>query len=213
MGTTPITSEHLFFIDIETTGLKSYNNIWEIACIAPDGEIFREAWVTDLQYAHPRALIINRYLDRYAAGDLYEGGGDWFDRQIDVLEAFVDFLEKYESPRIMAGSGVHFDKRFLVDSEERIDKLFSHRILDVPTFVAAITDGYASGGLDGACKAVGVNKDKDVDHDALYDAWITRVVYEKAVALRGTTTLSDNWRFYNTYEEALEQNKRLFTND
>lgn len=182
------TSQHVAYVDIETTGLDAdLHEIWEVGLIVDEVE---HHWflLCDPGHADPRALEIGRFYERYPYhwdGPAGEGAED--------LVGTVQFAEEFAAltrDRHLVGAVVSFD-------EERLRRLLKvsggcpawhYHIIDVE----ALAVGYLSGhGMKGTwtlpwnskelSRAVGVAPELFDAHTALGDARWAKALYEAIV--------------------------------
>lgn len=167
------------FVDTETLGLDpDYNPIWEVALITPDGqehEWFLRVSPRDVALAHPKALEIGRFDERYDNGKATDHG--------PFCHRFRDLTAGCH----LAGAVVSFD-------EERLRRLFwrngygvewHYHLIDVE----ALAVGYLAGVEFGArmappwkseelSRAVNVDPEDFDRHTALGDARWAKAIYE-----------------------------------
>ena len=134
-------STKLAFVDTETTGLDPFlHDVWEVAVIVREGGHdtehtfrLRPACFAD---ADPKALEINRYMERVTAP-----GWKWDDRQPAARQ-----LYRLLDGAVMVGSNPAFDAEFLAHffgSYFEKPKPWHYRTIDVATLAAGRQYGLA----------------------------------------------------------------------
>jgi len=136
------------WIDLETTGLD-YNkcSICEIAAIITDESLKEEAVFTrvvDSREAFWQAYPLTMHMDNGLLADM---GSDkakpWGMVGTEFYKFLMDNAEEDDEGKLkrfyLAGSSVHFDRRFLdVHWSFDLERHFSHRMLDVSAIKLAI---------------------------------------------------------------------------
>jgi hypothetical protein len=180
------------FLDTETLGLDpDFNPVWEVGLILPSGEeVEFQIQVTDrdISLAHPKALEISGFHDRYnaraAVHPAYAASRLWL---------------YIESGTHIVGAVPSFD-------EERLRRLMWHHgrsprwhyhLIDVEALAAGFVAGSSSqGGFDHIEEPpwdseylsglVGVNPDQFARHTALGDARWARAIYRAVMGKPST---------------------------
>lgn len=127
----------LWWIDIETTGLNErVDQILEIALSsAAFDEPFNatERYHAIVRYREPVQSKVDQYVR-----DMHTKNGLWSacaSSELSVPRAISEIIEIVQSTsstdNILAGSSVHFDRRFLENASTRFAPLFSHQHYDV----------------------------------------------------------------------------------
>lgn len=172
------------FVDTETLGLDAdVHPVWEIGLILPDGvEYTWQVKVTDreLSLAHPRALEIGRFAERYNKTD-EPRPRSWIARSL---------VEIIEPGLHLAGAVVSFD-------EERLRRLlwaegytppWHYHLVDVEALGAGalgIPPPWSSAELS---MGLGVDPDAFERHTALGDARWAKALYVAALSGRRRET-------------------------
>jgi len=134
-----------FFLDLETTGLDAATcHILEVAAVITDHKLnILEEYTTPI-WAPPSTL---QAMDDWCKTTHKNSG-----LLVDVAETSVTLAEAeltlqklkrkhfpVEKPAI-SGSSVHFDKRFIDQHMPTFSKELSHRIIDVSSFMGALSN-------------------------------------------------------------------------
>jgi DNA polymerase III subunit epsilon len=173
-----VTDRHLVVADVETSGLRAWDVVVEVAWHDMDtGEHGRfvpahdVAWV--LAFGDPRALEINGYVDRLAGAP-----------QDDGTE--VARLRTALTGNSLAGSNPAFDARHLT----RLlgDTPWHHRLVDLASYAAGALriDPRNAPGLARARDLLGV--DLVPDHTAAGDVAVTVACFRAVEALQSLAT-------------------------
>lgn len=177
------------FIDTETLGLDAdVHPIWEVALIDPDGQ--ERTWqvrVTprDIDLAHPIALEIGRFAERYDETDA-----------VDPMLFCIEFEDLTRGCHL-AGAVVSFD-------EERLRRMFwregikvgwHYHLIDVEALAVGWLRGYTDGQeerdepyplpwkSDNLSREIGVEPPSEEErHTALGDARWAKRIYEKVMS-------------------------------
>lgn len=136
-----------FFIDLETTGLDSREcKILEVAAIITDNklniieEYSAPIKVPDAALAAMDDWCRTTHTQSRLLEDIKDVGID-----LDEAEKALQRMKRKHFPVTkpsIAGSSVHFDKRFIDDHMKAFSKELSHRIIDVSTFMGALDNYY-----------------------------------------------------------------------
>lgn len=135
-----------FFVDLETTGLDSREcKILEVAAVVTDNklniieEYSAPVKAPDAAIAAMDDWCRTTHTQSRLLEDIKDAGVD-----LEEVERALQKLKRkhfpVEKPAI-AGSSVHFDKRFIDEHMKTFSKELSHRIIDVSTFMGAL-DNY-----------------------------------------------------------------------
>lgn len=136
-----------FFVDLETTGLDSRDcKILEVAAVITDNklnileEISMPIKAPDSAIAAMDDWCRTTHTQSRLLEDIEDAGID-----LDEAERALQQLKRkhfpVEKPAI-AGSSVHFDKRFIDQHMKTFSKELSHRIIDVSSFMGALDNYY-----------------------------------------------------------------------
>lgn len=136
-----------FFVDLETTGLDSREcKILEVAAIVTDNKLnILEEYSTPIKTKKKDLSTMDDWCrTTHTQSRLLE---DIKDAGVDLEEAerTLQRLKRKHFPvnkPSIAGSSVHFDKRFIDDHMKAFSKELSHRIIDVSTFMGALDTYY-----------------------------------------------------------------------
>ena len=164
------------FVDTETLGLDpDINPIWEVGLITPDGgEHVWQLKVTprDLNLAHPIALEIGKFNDRYDP-----------DSACDPTE-FCAIFRSLTKGLHLAGAVVSFD-------EERLRRMFwkhglgpgwHYHLVDVENLAAGKLGAAPPYKSDDLSARIGVDRSLFAEHTALGDARWAKAMYEAVVS-------------------------------
>jgi oligoribonuclease len=131
------------FIDLETTGLDSREcKILEVAAIVTDNklnileEFSAPVNAPDADLAAMDDWCRTTHTQSRLLEDINEAG-----ISLEEAEKALQRLKRKYFPvtkPAIAGSSVHFDKRFIDDHMRSFSKELSHRIIDVSTFMGAL---------------------------------------------------------------------------
>lgn len=130
-------TDTLIFVDIETTGLEMHKDvILEIGCLAVDGNLDPlDDGLSVVLWTHEEDLEIDPYVREMHTrnGLLAEvESGMWQEEAEDQLLKYVrQFGQDGEIP--MAGSSIHFDRKFLERDMPKFEDWFHYRCVDVST--------------------------------------------------------------------------------
>ena len=139
-------SNKFFFIDLETTGLDSRTcEILEVAVVVTDNKLnILEEWTAPVLPKLPLSNMDEWCKTTHTQSRLLQ---DIEEKGIALEEAQKE-LQKIKrkhwpvnKPPI-AGSSVHFDKRFIDDHMPLLSRELSHRIIDVSSFMGALDNYY-----------------------------------------------------------------------
>lgn len=131
------------FIDLETTGLDPTNDaLLEIACIVTDNKLNElECYTTPISAP---AVALNR-MDTWCTDTHTKSGllRDVRETTVTLKEVELEMTKLLRrhfpvSRPAMAGSSVHFDKRFITEHLPSIASKFHYRIIDVSSFMLAL---------------------------------------------------------------------------
>lgn len=134
-----------FFLDLETTGLDEQTcEIIEVAAIVTDNKL---NIIDELTYpVHPSSPKALKDMDTWCRtthtqsgliADIEAGGITLQDAQRELQK-----LKRKHFPvnkPALGGSSVHFDKRFIDKHMPSFSKELSHRIIDVSSFMGALS--------------------------------------------------------------------------
>lgn len=132
-----------FFVDLETTGLDSRNcKILEVAAIITDNKlnIIEEYSVPVIVFDAEIAAMDNWCRTTHSQSGLLSAVKE-AGIPIDQVEKDLQRLKRKHFPvsrPSLAGSSVHFDKRFIDDHMPAFAKELNHRIIDVSSFMGAL---------------------------------------------------------------------------
>jgi len=128
----------LIWIDLETTGLNAREDkILEIAVVATDGNLAVAQLGPNLVVHHEVSdLVMDEYVrNMHTKNGLLAdlpGGVALEDAERQVLAWVSQFAEPQTVP--MAGSSIHFDRRFIEEHMPTLLEWFHHRVVDVSSF-------------------------------------------------------------------------------
>jgi oligoribonuclease len=133
----------LVWLDIETTGLDPRGDeVLEVGMVVTTVDPFDEvgweaSWIVrPSDWPHVKARMEARPLEMHSANGLIEAldAGEGFELRT-VLERMSQMISVFSRGHeaYLAGSSVHFDKRFLEAHNPDVFKGLSHRIVDVST--------------------------------------------------------------------------------
>jgi oligoribonuclease len=132
-----------FFLDLETTGLDSREClIIEVAAVITDNKlnIIEEFSTPIIAPKHALAAMDDWCRITHSQSRLLQDIED-AGIEIEAAERELQKLKRRHFPvtkPALAGSSVHFDKRFIDDHMKAFSKELSHRIIDVSTFMGAL---------------------------------------------------------------------------
>lgn len=181
-----MTARNVCFIDTETLGLDpDHNPVWEVGLILDGAEREWHIGVTnrELALAHPKALEISRFEERYGKT-----------RAVDSPADFCrDLYNLIPSGCHLAGAVISFD-------EERLRRLlwkhgysprWHYHLIDVEALAAGyLAHGYKHPGdsphrppwnSDELSQCVGVEPDQFDRHTALGDARWAKAIYDRVM--------------------------------
>lgn len=142
-------SEHIVFLDLETTGLEELNDLTlEIAAIVVDSNLEPvKTWSSAIQVEEAALVAALAGKDYVRAmhtrngllAEIADGHGvDLAHAKrfaFEMLSPFLPVREDGSFDKItLAGNSVHFDLRFLRRQMPDLAELFSHRLLDVSAY-------------------------------------------------------------------------------
>lgn len=128
----------IVWIDLETTGLNPREDaILEIAVVVTDGDLAVAQLGPNLVVHHdPADLVMDDYVrDMHTKNGLLadlESGLALDEVERRVLAWVSQFAEPKTVP--MAGSSIHFDRRFIEEHMPTLLDWFHHRVIDVSSF-------------------------------------------------------------------------------
>lgn len=136
-----------FFVDLETTGLDSREcKILEVAAVITDNKLnILEEFSAPITVKKEDLAAMDdwcrtTHTQSRLLEDIKDAGID-----IEAAEKALQRLKRKHFPvnkPSIAGSSVHFDKRFIDDHMKAFSKELSHRIIDVSTFMGALDTYY-----------------------------------------------------------------------
>jgi oligoribonuclease len=155
--------QKFFFIDLETTGLDSNKDkILEVACAITDNKLNE----IESYSAVPRHLISSLSMDSWCldthtkSGLLEEVAKSTV--SLSEIEADLEKIVRRHFPTsrpCFAGNSVHFDKKFMEAHMPNLMKRFHYRIIDVSSFMLALSIYHGTE----------IQKDRPTAHRALPD--------------------------------------------
>jgi oligoribonuclease len=132
-----------FFVDLETTGLDSREcSILEVAVVITDNKLnVLEEYSTPILPYYEKQTEMSEWckITHTQSGLLQECANKGI--SIDGAQKELQKLKRKHWPvnkPPIAGSSVHFDKRFIDDHMPAFSKELSHRIIDVSSFMGAL---------------------------------------------------------------------------
>src|SRR5271166_4222091 len=136
-----------FFIDLETTGLNSREcKILEVAAIITDNklniieEFSAPVRAPDAAIAAMDDWCRTTHTQSRLLEDIEACGIELQDAERELQKLKRKHFPVNKPP--IAGSSVHFDKRFIDDHMQAFSKELSHRIIDVSSFMGALDTYY-----------------------------------------------------------------------
>lgn len=135
----------LLWIDLEMTGLDdATQRIVEVAAVITDWEFTR---LTEYHAVIKQSAAVLEGMDdwcktQHKASGLIDAISNGSDEQI-VEEELVSLIENHcETPVILAGNSVHFDRRFIKRYWPKVEALLHYRILDVSSWKVVLSGKY-----------------------------------------------------------------------
>ena len=173
-----------FFLDIETTGLDPRrDNLLEVACVAVDRDlrvVDQVTYVTGAWYTTPGQF--DRDCNDFVQ-DVHTKNGLKADVIASTLTMHVasvriaEFVKKFDQERnVLAGSSIHFDRRFMRTQLTESEELFHHRMLDVSSVRIMVENAFPD---------LPEYESGDVAHRALPDALDSLERYKHYVNVLG----------------------------
>ena len=136
-----------FFVDLETTGLDSREcAILEVAAVITDNKLnILEEFSVPVKASNAALAAMDEWCrtthtQSRLLEDIEDAGVD-----LDEAEKALQRLKRKHFPvskPSIAGSSVHFDKRFIDEHMKTFSKELSHRIIDVSSFMGALDSYY-----------------------------------------------------------------------
>lgn len=136
-----------FFVDLETTGLDEVEcKILEVAAVVTDSklnvleEVSFPIHVPDAALAAMDAWCRTTHTQSRLLDDIHDSGVD-----IEEAERALQRLKRKHFPvdkPAIAGSSVHFDKKFIDRHMKGLSKELSYRIIDVSSYMEGLNSYY-----------------------------------------------------------------------
>lgn len=177
---------NLYFIDIETTGLKANDGHrpWEIAIVDINGDtLLHRMWKPKQEVmakADAMALKIGKFYQRINDPSTTPQRQD--------NESYVASLVAgiFGSGATICGAAVHFDALMLDVwlRENGQVGCWSHRLLDIESYVAGATGHRLPASLGDTATRAEVTYESDQKHTALYDAQLARECYLAVASIK-----------------------------
>lgn len=180
--------EDIVFLDIESTGVEMTHFPWEVGVIDLHGNVLlHEMWKPEkwqMMQASSMALKMNKFYKRFNdPAEAHLRGRD--------ASFIAGKLAVMLSDKVLCGASVAFDARmldrFLHENGEVAT--WSHRLLDIETYVAGVFGYTGPASLSDTAKRAGIEYDKSKKHTALYDAWLARECYRACLDEVGADTI------------------------
>lgn len=203
-------NKDVVFFDTETTGLDPWRRgTWEVAAIRDtiDGETLRyQAQIPltsyHLHYLEPKAAEVTKFEQRYMLDKEYNIKDPWVVRK-ELWEFFKDAH--------IVGMCPDFDVwnlHFLQGASEDYPKdsiSWYYQLIDVDNVAAGIflAKGFHVNlpfNTSAACKFLGVDRDENLKHSAMYDVEMTRDFWYRLLAFAATTK---NWTDFEDIHKTL----------
>jgi DNA polymerase-3 subunit epsilon len=182
----------LFFFDLETTGVKYWKNgIHQISGeIVIDGET-KERFNFHVA-PHPRCLIEEQALEVCGVTQeqilAYPAMKEVYTKLISLLEKYVDRYDRNDKFFLVGYNNASFDnsflKAFFVQNEDKFFySWFWINSIDVmvlaTTFLAEHRSEMKDFKQETVARTLDISLNADKLHDAEYDIWLTKTIYEK----------------------------------
>ena len=129
----------ILWVDLETTGLDTSDcRILEVAAIVTDGRLNELGLYQGIIHRpEPELRSMNQWCkETHLKSGLIEEVRYSHKSEGEVEKEFKEFIEQYfgNEKAILAGSSVHFDKKFLDAQMPTVSKKLHYRIIDVSSF-------------------------------------------------------------------------------
>lgn len=144
------TPTHLFWVDLEMTGLNPGKDvILEVAAEVTDFNMKTLASY-EARITHPKKLVLELFQANSWWQDFPENREDFLDNLDDGLplkqveEELIQLLRKHigNKPVILAGNSIHSDRKFIARWMPSLDLKLHYRMLDVSSFKVLMQGRY-----------------------------------------------------------------------
>lgn len=130
----PEINEHLFWMDLETTGLDAEGRdvILEVAVVVTDRILHQVNMFGPRVIHHPSLpemdpVVVKMHTESRLLQDVERSP----DTSLSVERQLVEFLAKYEGQLVLCGSTIHFDRRFVRRFWKQVEARLHYRMIDV----------------------------------------------------------------------------------